>query len=129
MRAPRVLVVEDHPQMRESLVRVLEMEGMDVNSTDRGEFVFKQMKRSMPDVVVLDVDLAGRLTGLDVLQTIRSHPRIGELPVILHTSESGITAAPEADMADLMIMKPADPDELVLMINRLLHMRYSQKTG
>lgn len=120
MTQATVLVVEDHPGMRGTLMRVIKDAGMTAYGVDQGEIVMKAIRKFLPDIIVLDVDLAGQINGIEVLRTIRSHPKTADLPVILHTSESGVSSLPEAELASLIMLKPADPDMLLAMIERML---------
>lgn len=126
-RKPIVLIVEDNPTMRKTLARVVEMEDMDVLTAARAHGVLKMVKEHNPDAIILDVDLGKGANGIDLLRAIKRHPKYASTPVILHTSESGISTVQESQLADLTIIKPADPDELVVLIKRVLHARRSQQ--
>ncbi|MFW5747985.1 MAG: response regulator [Chloroflexota bacterium] len=123
MTRPVVLVVEDNPMMRQTLMRVLHEAGMHALGVDRGDRVLSTIRKYGVHIVVLDFELASDISGLDVLRGLRTRPSTRDIPVILHTSESGVTALPESDLADLILLKPADPDDLVMMTKRLLRAR------
>lgn len=122
-RKPIVLIVEDHQTMRETLAQIVEMEDMHALTTAKGDNMLKLLKQYHPDVIILDIDLGGKVTGVDILRALKNHATFSHIPVILHTSESGITNMKEAELADLTILKPADPDELATLIKRVLWMR------
>jgi DNA-binding NtrC family response regulator len=117
---PLVLVVEDHVYMRETLVRVIEMEGFQAVGVGEIPQVLPAIKKYQPAVMILDFELGSRITGVDILRYIKSHPTHHKIPVILHTSESGISTIPEAELADLVLLKPVDPDDLGRFIRRML---------
>jgi len=120
MNRPLVLIVEDHPLMRETLVNALQLEGMDTLIADGGDKALDLLCVSAPDLVILDVELPGALSGLDVLLAIRRNPRLASTVVVLHTSEPGVANMAEAKAADLVLVKPADLDQLLLLMQRLL---------
>ena len=120
---PIVLIVEDHPMMRDTLAQLVQLEGMYALTSAHGERVLNLMKQYKPDVVILDVDLGKSYTGIDILRVIKRHPSLRHTPVILHTSESNINALPESKLADLILVKPVDPDELGMFIRRILKAR------
>lgn len=123
MSKPSVLIVEDHPNMREMLVTVVEMKGMIALEAEDGLQAIRVLRELMPDAVILDVELPGGINGMDILRAMRKKKRFQDTPVILHTSQPAIANMPEADAADLVMLKPADPDELMIMINRLIKSR------
>lgn len=120
MNKPLVLIVEDHALMRESLAMAFQLEGMDTLTTDCGDLGLRLLHTSSPDLVVLDVELAGSKTGLDVLLAIRKDPRFAATLVVLHTSEPGIATMAESRAADLVLLKPANLDQLLTLTQRLL---------
>jgi CheY-like chemotaxis protein len=120
MNRSLVLIVEDHPLMRETLANALQLEGMDTLAADCGEKALDLLGVSAPDLVILDVELPGAFSGLDVLLAIRRNPRLASTGVVLHTSEPGVANLAEAKAADLVLLKPADLDQLLLLMRRLL---------
>jgi DNA-binding response OmpR family regulator len=120
MNKSLVLIVEDHPLMRETLPNALQLEGMDTLTVDRGDQALVLLRVSSPDLVILDVELPGALSGLDVLLAIRREPRIASTVVVLHTSEPGVANMAEAEAADLVLLKPADLDQILMLMQRFL---------
>ena len=118
--SPMVLIVEDHPMMRETLANMFRLEGMDTLVVDRGDQALVMLRTGSPDLVMLDVELAGEMSGLDVLLAIRSDPRYAATPVVLHTCEPAVANMPEAKTADLVLLKPADLDQLLRLTQRLI---------
>ena len=117
MSAPRVLVVDDEPTVREIVAEYLRREGFEVCELDRGDTVVDSIERFRPDLVVLDVMLPGA-NGLDLLRAGRT----GGVPVILLTARSE-----EADRvlglefgADDYVSKPFSPRELVARVRTVL---------
>jgi two-component system, repressor protein LuxO len=129
MNRPLVLIVEDHALMRETLVNVLQIEGMDTLIADCGEQALVLLGVSTPDAVILDVELSGVLRGIDVLLAIRQNPRIASTFVVLHTSETGVAGMAEAKSADLVLIKPADLDQLLMLMRRFLSLTSARLDG
>ncbi len=77
-----LLLVDDDPAMREILCGVLERAQFTVATAEDGQSALQQIRRQMPDVVLMDLEMPG-LDGPATLQEIRKH--WGALPVILHT--------------------------------------------
>jgi DNA-binding response OmpR family regulator len=80
-----ILVVEDDPTLATLEVEMLTAHGYSVVAVNSGESAITALRRSTPDLVVLDVELAGRLQGWDVLQVLRTFATV---PVLLTTSSA-----------------------------------------
>ncbi|MEO1631068.1 MAG: response regulator, partial [Bacteroidota bacterium] len=68
---PRVLVVEDNPETRLLLERLISRE-FDVVAVDSPRATLDALTRYPFDALVLDINLGGRETGIDVLRIARS---------------------------------------------------------
>ena len=69
----RVLVVDDEPGMRETLVDILETVGYDVSAAGDGDQALEAVRKQDVDVVVMDVQMPNR-DGVSVLQQLRPPP-------------------------------------------------------
>ena len=71
-RERRVLVVDDMPDTRRLMRRVLESAGMTVLEAGSGEAAVEQIGTARPSLVVLDLRLPG-MSGFDVARWVRAH--------------------------------------------------------
>ena len=76
-----VLIVDDEPGMRETLVDILEKSGFVAEAVADGEEALRRLAEQSYDVVVMDVRMPGR-DGVDVLHAMGGPPP----PVILMTA-------------------------------------------
>jgi DNA-binding response OmpR family regulator len=83
----RILVVEDDASLADLEADVLTACGYAVTIAHTGELAVLALRESVPDLVVLDLELHGGMTGWDVLQVLRTHSRI---PVLLTSSETAV---------------------------------------
>jgi DNA-binding response OmpR family regulator len=67
---PKILVIEDEPDIRNILETLLEQEGYEVTTADDGESGFKKAKRLQPDLIISDV-LMPRMSGFELAKAIR----------------------------------------------------------
>jgi CheY-like chemotaxis protein len=65
----RILVVEDHPTMREAMRLVLEGEGFMIEEASDGDAALAMVRRDPPDLVFLDLNLPGAC-GTEVLSAL-----------------------------------------------------------
>ncbi len=89
----KVLVVDDEPNIVRSLKGVLEDEGYEVVSAASGESALEELRKEIPDVVLLDIWLPG-MDGLEVLQRIKETSPA--LPVIIISGHGTIETAVRA---------------------------------
>ena len=114
-----ILVVEDNPDVREVLVRILRGAGHTVSTADDGEKGLAAALEETPDLVVLDVGLPRR-SGFQVAEELRR--RSFRSPVLMLTARdtvvdrvTGLDAG-----ADDYLAKPFDYDELLARVKALL---------
>lgn len=110
----RVLVVEDNADVRESLRLILEIWGHDVTTADTGDAGLEQIRRTHPEVALIDIGLPG-MSGYDVAHTIRT-TELRSLPMKLvaitgYGQPADRARALEAGF-DMHLLKPIDPDVL-----------------
>jgi two-component system, OmpR family, response regulator len=117
-----VLVVEDEARLATLLKHVLANEGFDVRTAkDRNEIVAEFRRGPRPDLVLLDVMLPD-VDGFEVLQKIRQHPGLKDVPVVMLTAKAtrGAVLKGLAGGADGYITKPFEIDVLVKAVNVVL---------
>jgi len=117
---PRVLLVEDHPTMREAMRMVLADEGFSVDAAEDGTRALDVITSERPDLVLLDLNIPG-IPGSELLAALRSSPQTSDIPVIVVTAEEeeGRRAAMRAG-ADDYLTKPFSPRALVRTVERVL---------
>ena len=124
---PRVLVVDDDPQLREALSRALTLDGYDVSTASNGVKALDAISNERPDVMVLDV-MMPYVGGLDVCRTLRD--RKDRLPILVLTArdEVGDRVAGLDAGADDYLTKPFALEELRARLRALLRRAASEET-
>ncbi|MDK2956982.1 MAG: hypothetical protein PWQ57_2478 [Desulfovibrionales bacterium] len=110
MSQPTVLVVDDEKHIRMLYQEELESEGYQVATSDGAEDILDVIDRVKPTIVILDIKLGVNLSGLDLLQEIRSRDQ--NLPVILSTAYDSFQHDLKSIAADYYVMKSVDLTEL-----------------
>jgi len=113
-----VLLIEDNPDDERLTLRALRRNNImnEVVVACDGEealdYLFGADAGPAPALVVLDLKLPG-VTGLEVLQRIRSEPKTRTVPVVALTSSEDNASVRMAYAAgcNSYILKPTDPDE------------------
>jgi hypothetical protein len=80
--AGTVLVIDDDPEVRQLLVRMLDKEGFRVLEASGGEEGLALARSERPDVITLDVLMPG-LDGWGVLSALKSEPALAAIPVVM----------------------------------------------
>jgi serine phosphatase RsbU (regulator of sigma subunit) len=116
---PRVLVIDDDPEIHRLLRARLESRGYTVSVASSGEDGVTQMREVNPDLIFLDVAMSG-MTGIDVLDFVRSQ-RL-DVAVILTTAYSSeqVAIAALRHGADDYLRKPFDRGEFQATLDRTL---------
>jgi CheY-like chemotaxis protein len=116
----RILIVEDHPTMREAMRLVLEGEGFDIDEASDGAEALSAVHEEPPDLVLLDMSIPG-VSGPDVLAAMKNDPATSEVRVIVVTAtgEEGRAAA-MASGADHYFTKPFSPIALLQAVEAVL---------
>ncbi|MGH2764913.1 MAG: response regulator transcription factor [Actinomycetota bacterium] len=112
MSKRKILVVEDHPTVREVLRTLLGMEDYEVAVAPNGEAGLALADILRPDVAILDVSMPG-LNGYEVCRAIKS--RAADTRVVMVTariSEDDERAGREAG-ADAYLRKPFSPLDIL----------------
>lgn len=120
-----VLIVEDEPALSANMRKFLELEGFVPRvAADRDEVAAELRKPPLPDLILLDVMLAGA-SGFDILQRLRGHPTLKQIPVIMVTVMSARKDVIRALAADAngYITKPFKQDVLMKSIKAVLGIR------
>lgn len=115
-----ILIVEDHPTMRDAMRLVLEEDGYEVQDATDGKAGIAAVRARPPDIVLLDLNIPV-VSGAQVLETLKSDPTTaGVLVVIVSaTGEEGRQRA-LAQGADGYITKPFSPLALLRTVERVL---------
>jgi DNA-binding NtrC family response regulator len=118
----RVLIVEDDEVFLRPLQRALELAEFEVLTAGSGEDALDLLKREDVDLVLTDQRLPG-LDGVGLVRRLKAeHPEPG---VVVMTAYGTIGAAVEATRlgAEDYLVKPFEPDEILLVIRRALEFR------
>jgi len=117
MKQPRILVVDDEPDLAELVRHHLARERYDVVVVGDGEAALREAWRRIPDLVVLDLMLPG-IDGLEVCRRLRADPRTVPVPIVMLTAKGEETDAVIglAQGADDYIRKPFGMKELVARV-------------
>ncbi len=123
---PKILIVDDDPDLVEAVTMILESKDYDVIAAYGGIEGLEKAKTEDPDLIVLDVMMPDK-DGYAVCKELKADPQYSKIPILLltavvskisttrYTQQMGLETE-----ADDYIDKPVEPAELVKRIEVLL---------
>jgi len=119
---PKVLIVDDEPDVLLTLRMILESEGFDPLLAADGETALRRVDEERPDLVVLDI-MMPVLDGWFVLAELAGRTRRPCVVVCSAKSSDTDRARAKELSADEYVTKPFEPDDLVAVIRNVLAKR------
>lgn len=121
-RAPRILVVDDDPRLRELLQRYLGQQGFSVKLAADGPQMDRALLRERCDLIILDLMLPGE-DGLAICRRLRKQDESIGLIMLTAKGEDVDRIVGLELGADDYLPKPFNPRELVARIHAVLRRR------
>ena len=119
MPEAKILIVEDEEDLAENLADLLELEGYTTKICLSGEEALEEIKTSLPDIALLDIQLP-EIDGIELLRRLKELQPTLPVVMVSASSQRGMGEKIKEYGADGMIMKPYDQDELLQFIEELL---------
>jgi CheY-like chemotaxis protein len=110
-----VLVVEDQPETRKPLAKLLRLEGYEVLTARDAYSAAAAIRNDAPDLVLLDVGIPP-MDGLTMLSLLRDEPQFRDIPVVVvtgQTDENTATRAHQLGVKRCLIKSRFTPEELL----------------
>ncbi len=118
MTGKRILVVEDHDLLLLAIRDILEAEGYEVVTAIDGIDALDKMHASRPDLIIADISMP-RMDGYRFFEEVHATPEWVPIPFVFLTAraEREDRLRGKAMGAEDYIVKPFDPQELVVVVN------------
>ena len=127
---PKILVVDDEPDILELVRLNLAREGYDILTATTGEQCLDLARSKLPSLVVLDLMLPG-IDGLEVCKKLKADPKTQGIPIIMLTAkgeEADVVSGLEVG-ADDYVTKPFSGKILVARVRNLLRRVATKEEG
>lgn len=99
----KVLLIDDDPVVTTMYAKMLREQGFEVEIAGNGEEGLEAIRRQLPDVVLLDLDLP-KVSGISLLKTVRNRQRSKSLPVVILTGGGKRRLLREAKHSDAIFV-------------------------
>lgn len=119
MTEARILLVDDEPKLVRLVCEVLTAAGFAVLTTARGQEAIELAAVEQPDLIVLDIVLAGNMEGFEVARRVREFSSVPIIMLTARARESDLLRGFEAG-ADDYLTKPFSSKELLARIRAVL---------
>lgn len=126
---PRILVVDDDPDITIAVRTVLEAAGYQVETAADGEEGLERVRREVPDLIILDM-LMPRMDGYGVVRALKEKPRWAAIPIVIFSAVGEEASRRryelEAGLAmdvDDYVEKPVKPVDLLHRVGKVLERR------
>jgi CheY-like chemotaxis protein len=125
--ARRILVIDDYEYLLYLLRSLLEDEHYQVSVVSRGAEAQARIRENPPDLIILDLKL-GNMSGLDILEALRSHEATANIPVLIYTaaileaeSVATLVAGNPTRYRNVSVLrKPFEVDELLERVGQMI---------
>lgn len=116
MSAPRVLIVDDDPDLLALMAETLDLEGYQVDSASNGARALDAVEKGMPDLILLDMKMPV-MDGKEFTRRFRlTHDH--EAPIVVVTAAADARKSADEIGANGFIGKPFDLDMLLATVAR-----------
>lgn len=130
---PKIFIIDDDPDIVESMKVVLESKNYQVDTAKSGEEGLKKIKTVNPDLIILDVMMETGDKGFDVARDLKKNPNYKNIPILMLTAikqRTGFGFENEAGDPDWLPVddycdKPLNSDDLISKVQALLAKRKS----
>ncbi|MGC9346726.1 MAG: hybrid sensor histidine kinase/response regulator [Anaerolineae bacterium] len=118
MPKKQILVVEDHDLLLFAIRDILEVEGYRVITATDGVNALDQMQTFTPDLIIADISMP-RMDGYKFFEEVHANPEWIPIPFVFLTAkaEREDRLKGKSMGAEDYIVKPFDPQELVIVVN------------
>ena len=114
----KILVLDDDPEILELLTLILEEDGYEVRALSCADTVFEDIKQFQPDLILMDIMLAG-LDGRSICKEIKESHLTYFVPVILISGTHDLIGSMHLPGApNDFVPKPFDIDHLLSRIEK-----------
>ena len=113
----RILVVDDEPDILEFLQIILEEEGYEVVTSDKGEYLEQLHNGGLPHLILVDVLLSGK-DGREIVKFLKGQEETKHIPIIMFSAHPSAAETARQAGANDFLAKPFDINVLLAKIEK-----------
>ena len=116
----KILIIEDEEVLLNLLHRKLTNEGYDVSIAKNGQIGMEEMRKTIPDLVLLDIVMPEK-DGFEVMEEMKNDEKLRNIPTVI-ISNSGqeveLERAKELGARDWLVKTEFDPMEVIEKVKK-----------
>jgi CheY-like chemotaxis protein len=123
----KIVIIDDDPDIVESMKIVLDKEGYNVITAFNGKDGLEKIRASKPNLVLLDIMMTSKDEGFQVSYAMKADPALKDIPIVMITSVAQMTGfefdkKKDGDFipADEYVEKPVKPKQLIEIVRKNL---------
>ena len=128
MENAKIVVVDDDPDIRDSLQAILQGRQYTVVTAANRTEGMDTIKAEKPDLLILDVMMSSWMDGLDMSKELKKDPQLKDMPILMLTGVKDKTGfdfkpkdgGPDWCSVEAYLEKPVEPDILLAEVEKLL---------
>jgi two-component system chemotaxis response regulator CheY len=117
----KILIVDDSTSMRQMVGFTLRQGGFEVIEAEHGQDGLDKLKGNVVDMIITDLNMPV-MDGITFIRHVRTQPAMKTKPILMLTTDGLSTKKEEGKAAGATgwIVKPFDPDKLLLTVAKVL---------
>ena len=118
---PKILIVDDNKELRETLIQFIDNEGLDVDleQASSGELAIQIARENKPDIVLMDLRLP-KMNGIDAAERIKEENPKTKIFVLTMFEVEEFKRAYSKDKIEAIIPKSEMYDRLIPLLRKCL---------
>jgi PAS domain S-box-containing protein len=119
-RAMNILIIDDEPNQRDMLSRILLNDGWNVRTADGGQSALSLLAQSLPDVMILDLKMP-TMDGFEFLKLVKEHDQWSSIPIIILSSmdlTKSVHDQLSGSVAAILRKGECNPKQLLAIVHR-----------
>ncbi len=113
----KVLIIDNDLGICEVIKIILEERGYDVFFVNDGRRIFQKVKKSSPEIILLDLWMSGE-SGEMIVKKLKSHKKTQKIPIILISASTEVDKIAKDIHVNDFLAKPFDIEDLVAVVKR-----------
>ncbi|WP_226065000.1 response regulator [Kaistella polysaccharea] len=119
MNSKKIVIIDDDIAILDSLGTMLDFEGFEVNTFERGSEIFSFVEQShKPNIILLDMWLSGE-DGRDICRKLKQNEETRNIPIVIMSASRGLEHTAIESGANAFIAKPFEIDDIINTVQQL----------
>ena len=115
-----ILIVEDDENLANLVEAILKEDGFTIHTVNSGEEALRLIDQVNYKIIILDIKLAGKLTGWDVVKALKDNKKTNHIPVVISSIYENNCGSLSKDISDYLV-KPFKLEQLLNVVHKVMN--------